>query len=377
MAVYLDNAATTPVAPEVLQAMIPYLSEVFGNPSSTHAFGRKARASIEKSRVEIAKCIGATAAEVIFTSGGTEADNQAILSAIRKNGVERIISSKLEHHAILHSLDYVPETVEVDYVRNNELGVLDLAHLEELIKASSKKTLVTIMHANNEVGNVNPIDKIGAICKAHDALFHTDSVQTVGHLPIDVRTTDVDMLSGAAHKFNGPKGIGFLYARKGVKVCNLIHGGAQEKEKRGGTENVAAIVGMATALCNATKALDSHRAHTTELKEYFRAELLKLEPNLAFNGADTKESLYTVLSVNFPAHPRGDMLLFNLDIEGVACSGGSACSSGSNKGSHVLAELKQKNDGPNARFSFNYMNTKAELDTALAVIKKVWCGVSV
>ena len=376
MPVYLDNAATTPVAPEVLETMIPYLSEVFGNPSSTHAYGRKAKASIEKARVEIAKCIGATAAEIIFTSGGTEADNQAILSAVNKNEVTRVISSKLEHHAVLHTLDHLPATIEVVYLSNNADGEIDINELEALLLSSKRKTLVTVMHANNEVGTINPIDKIAAICKENGALFHSDTVQTIGHLPIDVKTLPLDMLSGAAHKFNGPKGIGFLYARKGIKICNLIQGGAQEKEKRGGTENVAAIVGMAKALCMATAHINEHRNYTLELKQYFKKQVKAIEPNVSFNGAEEEaKSLYTVLNVNFPKHPKGDMLLFNLDIEGVACSGGSACSSGSNKGSHVLAELELKNDGPNARFSFNYMNTKEDLDTALAVLKKVWCGV--
>lgn len=366
--VYLDNAATTPVAPEVVEAMLPYYTTHYANPSSTHSFGREVRAAIEKARKNIAAYIGAKGSEIIFTSGGTEADNMAITSAVRDLGVRRLISTKLEHHAVLHSLEAcaIQQKVTVEYVRVDEKGSVDLVHLAELLAGSQEKTLVSLMHANNEIGNVISLEQVGKLCRNYGAYFHSDTVQTMGHFPIDVSKLPVDFITCAAHKFHGPKGVGFLYLRSGLSFSPLIRGGAQERERRGGTENVAGIIGLLKAMDLAFPEMEAHKKHVLDLKMYMKKQLEELIPGVSFNGVCSEDCLYTVLNVNFPSHPNADMLLFTLDLKGVAASGGSACSSGSNKGSHVINNLKPKNpDGANIRFSFSRYTTKDCIDYAL------------
>ncbi len=370
MRVYLDNAATTPIDPQVVEAMLPYLTEQFGNPSSTHAFGRATKSAIERVRKEVASILKCTTGEIIFTSGGTEADNMAIFSAIYDLGVTRIISSKIEHHAVSHTVEILggKTNVRVDWVNTKDNGEVNLDHLEELLQ-TGEKTLVTLMHANNEIGTLLPIKKVGELCQKYKAYFHSDTVQTVGHYQMDLSVIPVDFITCAAHKFHGPKGVGFLFARKGLPIKSFINGGAQEREKRGGTENVYGIVGLGKAMELAYTDLDAHIEKISGIREYMRKRLIDTIPGVAFNCSEN--GLYTVLNVNFPSLPQADMLLFTLDIEGVACSGGSACSSGSNKGSHVLAELKKKNEGPNVRFSFSKNTTKEEIDFVVEKLKSI------
>jgi len=371
MRVYLDNAATTPIDPKVVDAMLPYLTEQFGNPSSTHAFGRATKSAIERVRKEIASILKCTTGEIIFTSGGTEADNMAIFSAIYDLGVTRIISSKIEHHAVSHTVEVMgaKNNVRVDWVNTKDNGEVDLNHLDELLQ-TGEKTLVSLMHANNEIGTLLPIKKVGELCKKYEAYFHSDTVQTVGHYQMDLSVIPVDFITCAAHKFHGPKGVGFLFVRKGLPVKSFIHGGAQEREKRGGTENVYGIVGLGKAMELAYTDLDTTIEKISGIRRYMKDRLTATIPGIAFNCSEN--GLYTVLNVNFPAIPQADMLLFTLDIEGVACSGGSACSSGSNKGSHVLAELKKKNEGPNIRFSFSKNTTKEEIDFVVEKLKSIF-----
>ncbi len=371
MRVYLDNAATTPMDPEVLEAMLPYLKDQFGNPSSTHAFGRTTKSAIEKVRKDVAAILKCTTGEIIFTSGGTEADNMAIFSSIHDLGVKRIISSRIEHHAVSHTVEILggKNQVEVAWVNTKDNGEVDLNHLEELLQ-SGEKTLVSLMHANNEIGTLLPIKKVGELCRKYGAYFHSDTVQTIGHYHVDLSVIPVDFVTCAAHKFHGPKGVGFLFVRKGLPVKSFISGGAQEREKRGGTENVYGIVGLGKAMELAYADLDGHMAKISEVRNYMRQRLVDTIPGVAFNCSEN--GLYTVLNVNFPAIPQADMLLFTLDIEGVACSGGSACSSGSNKGSHVLSALKKKNEGPNVRFSFSKNTTKEEIDFVVEKLKSIF-----
>lgn len=370
--IYLDNAATTPVAPEVFEAMTPYLTQYFGNPSSTHSFGRKVKAAIEKVRKEIADTFKVLPAEIIFTSGGTEADNMAIHCAIHDLGVKRIITSAIEHHAVLHTANACNDKVSVELVKLDEKGQVDMQHLEELL-SSDTKTLVSLMHANNEIGNVIDLKGVAEMCKHYKAYFHSDTVQTVGHLEIDLSNVPVDFITCAAHKFHGPKGVGFLFVRKNIVFSPTIHGGAQEREKRGGTENVSGIIGLGKALSMAYSDLDSHKQHVLSLKMYMKQSLEKAIPGTAFNGVCSEKCLYTVLSVNLPEHPNGQMLLFQLDMAGIACSGGSACSSGSNKGSHVLAELNLVNKtGVNVRFSFSRYTTKEEINKAVEILESFY-----
>lgn len=373
--VYLDNAATTPMDKEVVDTMYPYLVEHFGNPSSSHQFGRKTRAAIEAVRKQIADCFKALPSEFIYTSGGTEADNMVMHCALDTLKVDRIITSPLEHHAVLHTVEHLchDRKVEMALVKLNEIGEVDTNHLEELL-SDGKKTLVSLMHANNEIGNVIDLKKVAEICKANNAYFHSDTVQTIGHLPIDLSQIPVDFITCAAHKLHGPKGAGFLFIRKGTPFQPITFGGAQERDRRGGTENVAGIIGLGKAIVLAHEDMEGHRNHVLGIKNYMKAKLKELVPQIAFNGRCSDNCLYTVLNVNFPKTAKSDMLLFSLDLEGVACSGGSACSSGSNKGSHVINELTPPNDGPNIRFSFSRFTQKEDIDYALNVIEKVYAN---
>ena len=380
MHVYFDNAATTPLDPEVLEAMLPFLSQHYGNPSSLHGPGRQVRAAIENARKTVAHLLNASPAEITFTSGGTEANNYAAFGSIRTLGLKHAITSPLEHHAVLHPLQALAKSgeIELHYVRHDERGVLDLAHLEELL-ATQSHTFVSLMQANNEIGNLNDIAAIGEICARYDAIFHTDTVQTMGHYRHDVQQLKNHFLVGSAHKFHGPKGVGFLYTRSGMQVGPLIHGGSQERNVRSGTENVYGIVGLAKALEIAVRDRAAHQAHVQELKNRFVERLRAEIDDVQFNGcsAVAGESLYTVLSVSLPPSAITEMLLFNLDINKVAASGGSACTSGAQAGSHVLEALVGDSDRATVRFSMSKMNTAAEVDYAVEVLAKLYRPVAV
>ena len=371
--IYLDNAATTPLAPEVLEVMMPFLKEDFGNPSSTHSFGRKTKNIIEITRRNIANHLNADPNEIIFTSGGTEADNMALRCAVTDLGVKRIITSPIEHHAVGHTADHLKEimNIEVDLVKIKEDGHIDLDHLETLLQKDTS-TLVSLMHANNEIGNLLPIKKVSDLCRKHNAYFHSDTVQTMGHYAFDVKELDIDFLTCAAHKLHGPKGVGFLFIKNNIQINQFITGGSQERKHRGGTENLYGIVGLGKAIDLAFQDLESHQNHVQELKSYMIDELLTIDDQIKFNGdIQPEHSLYTVLNVCFPKNEQNSMLLFSLDIKGIAASGGSACSSGSNTGSHVLAELPHSNDCQSIRFSFSRYTTKKEIDFALEKIKEL------
>jgi cysteine desulfurase len=371
--VYLDNAATTPMAKEVLEAMLPFMQDDFGNPSSTHAYGRKTKSAIEQARKKIATYLNCEPGEIIFTSGGTEADNMALNGCVDALNVKRIITSPLEHHAILHTAEHLAHIgkVKLDLVRVDEKGHVDLTHLEELLK-SGEKTLVTLMHGNNEIGTLLPLDKVAELCKAYQAYFHSDTVQTMGHYRFNLKNSDLHFLTCAAHKFHGPKGVGFLYMNKQVKLPAMIHGGSQERNFRGGTENLYGIVGLGKAFELAYDNIEEHQKHVSDLKYYLKERLEKEIPDIKFNGETSpEESLYTVLNVCFPPSESNSMLLVSLDLFGVAVSGGSACSSGSNKGSHVLAGICASELCTSIRFSFSRYTTKADIDFALEKIKEL------
>jgi len=367
MKVYLDNAATTQLDPEVLEAMLPLMTEQFGNPSSIHSYGRAVRSSIERARKNIAAILNAAPAEIFFTSGGTEADNTAIRSSIETFGLKHAITSRIEHHAVLHTLEHLKKlgAIELSFVNLNAKGEVDLEHLEALL-ASKPRSLVSLMHGNNEIGNLLDLEAAGDICEKYDAIFHCDTVQTMGHYRHDLQKLKTNFIVGAAHKFNGPKGIGFLYVRPGIKINPFVHGGAQERNMRGGTENIYGIVGLAKALEIAYRDMDAHRTYIEGLKSRMIGKLSEGIEGVAFNGnsGDLSKSLYTVLNVSLPPSDISDMLLFNLDIAGIAVSGGSACSSGTDIGSHVLNELKIDENRANVRFSFGKYNTEAEIDYA-------------
>ncbi len=375
--VYLDSAATTQVRPEVIKEMTNVLEDSFGNPSSTHAFGRKAKAYMENARKAIAKHLNVTAAEIIFTSGGTEADNLALNSAVRDLDVKRIITSKIEHHAVLYTVDQLKHCydIQVDYVAIKPCGQVDLDHLDELLQQDSPKTLVSLMHINNEIGTILPLEKVGKMCKAHGALFHSDTVQSIGHFDIDLNALPVDFTAVSAHKFHGPKGVGFAYVRKNSGLKPLIFGGAQERGVRAGTESVHNIVGMQKALDLAYEHLEEEKQYIEKLKKDFINALKENIPGVKFNGScsDFDKSTYTLVNVCLPvAQEKAALLLFQLDLNGIACSKGSACQSGSTKGSHVLSQVLSDEDleKPSIRFSFSAYNTKEELDYVVDVLRK-------
>ncbi len=368
--VYLDNAATTRLDPAVLDAMLPLLTEQFGNPSSIHSHGRQVRSVIEKARKTVAQLLNTSPAEIFFTSGGTEADNTAIQCTIDAYGLTHAISSPLEHHAVLHTLEHLAahKKIRLSMVNVDARGHIDMAHLEQLL-GTFPRSFVSLMHGNNEIGNLIDLARVGELCRAHDAIFHSDTVQTMGHFRHDLKTLPVDFLVGAGHKFHGPKGVGFLYVNaERVKICPFIYGGSQERNRRGGTENVYGIVGLAKALEIAYRDMDDHRTYITTLKTRMIDRLTQRLPDVRFNGdsASIDDSLYTVLNVSLPASDLNDMLLFNLDIAKISASGGSACSSGSSVGSHVLAALPgiDPNRGY-VRFSFGKYNTPEEIDYAV------------
>ncbi len=374
MRVYLDNAATTALDPEVFEAMKPYYLDLYGNPSSIHTHGRQAKAAIEKSRRQIADYLQAAPSEIFFTSGGTEADNAALKCAVATKNIKHAITSKVEHHAVLHTLETLEKNgaIELSFVHLDEKGHADLNHLEEWLK-QHPNALVSLMHANNEIGNLLDMEKVGAMCEEYGAVFHSDTVQAVGHYEHDLSKIKVHSMVGAAHKFHGPKGVGFLYLNNEHNIAPFIEGGSQERNMRGGTENVAGIVGLAKACELAYEHMDQHRQHIEGLKKHMIERLLENVEDVAFNGdsANLEISLYTVLNVCLPPSEENEMLLFSLDINKVSASGGSACSSGSNVGSHVLAALDRDPNRAAIRFSFSKFNTIEDIDFAVERLAEI------
>jgi cysteine desulfurase len=376
MKVYLDNAATTAMDDRVIEAMLPFMRNHYGNPSSVHSFGREVRTAIERSRKKVAELLNATPAEIFFTSGGTEADNTAIVCGIESHGITHAITSPLEHHAVLHTLEVCEKKghIKLSILDVNEKGELDMNQLEELLKANPK-SLVSLMHANNEIGNINDLNQIGSLAKEYGAFFHSDTVQTMGHYVHDMKSLPVDAIVAGGHKFHGPKGSGFLYVKKDKKIHPLIHGGAQERNMRGGTENVIGIIGIAKALEIAYEDMAEHQVHVEAIKKHFIQSLTQEIPGVEFNGlsGDLDKSLYTVLSVSLPpSEANSGMLLFNLDLEGVSASGGSACSSGATVGSHVLRAINHTPERDAVRFSFSRFNTIEEVDYTVGKLKELY-----
>lgn len=373
--IYFDNAATTALDPVVLEAMMPFLTEKFGNPSSIYSYGRETKMAIENARKTVAKILNANPGEIFFTSGGTESTNTAITAAIRDLGCKHIITSPIEHHATLHTVEHMAHFghATLSYVNLTDKGHIDLKHLEELLAGSKEKSLVTLMHANNEIGNLLKIKAVGELCEKYNAIFHSDTVQTVGHYPFDLKKLNVHFINGAAHKFHGPKGIGILYVNENIRIKPYINGGAQERNMRAGTENLYGIVGFAKALEIATERYDQDSQYVKGLKSYMAERLQNIFPGIIFNGDTNGSSLYTVLNVSFPMTERSDMLLFNLDMAGICVSGGSACTSGANSVSHVIKALYngQAADMVPIRFSFSKHNTKEEVDVVIEKLKEL------
>lgn len=369
--IYFDNAATTQLDPQVLEAMMPYMTEKFGNPSSIYSYGRETRMAIETARKSVAKILNAHPAEIFFTSGGTESSNTAIQASIRDLGCRHIIISPIEHHAVSHTVEYLDnmDFVKVSYVKLLPNGHINLENLEELLAASEEKTLVTLMHANNEIGNLLDIQAVGELCRLYNAIFHSDTVQTVGHFPFNLRDTPVHFITGAAHKFHGPKGVGLLYINENIRIKPYLHGGSQERNMRAGTENIYGIVGFAKALELATENFESDSAHIGTLKYYMHEQLKKHIKGVGFNGDVLGNSLYTVLSASFPKTEKSEMILFNLDINNICASGGSACTSGAEQGSHVIRAINNNPNQVTVRFSFCKHNTKDEVDAVVEKLK--------
>ena len=376
MRVYLDNAATTPFDKEVLKAMYKVMETDHGNPSSIHSHGREVRTLIEKARKTVARLLHASPSEFFFTSGGTEADNMAIRCAIIDYGIKHAITSLIEHHAVLHTLQALEKSgvIRLSYVHIDSKGLVDYKHLEELL-SSNERSFVSLMHGNNELGTLTDIEAVGQLCEKYNAIFHSDTVQTMGHYPHDLSRLKVHFLVCAAHKLHGPKGVGFLYINHAIKINPMIFGGSQERNMRGGTENVYGIIGLAKSLEIAYEEMEEHHEYIQGLKTYMMEELVKHVPGIEFNGETNPEkSLYTVLNVSFPEMEMAEMLLFSLDIAGISASGGSACSSGTNIGSHVLNGIHANPDRPAVRFSFSKLNTREEIDYVVEKVKEL-CSV--
>jgi cysteine desulfurase len=369
--IYFDNAATTSLDPQVLEVMMPYLTDKFGNPSSIYSYGRESRLAIENGRKSVARILNAHPAEIFFTSGGTESSNTAISAAVRDLGCLHIITSPLEHHATLHTVEHLHKRGEaaLSFVNLLPNGHIDLEDLEQKLATSAEKTLVSLMHANNEIGNILDIHAVGELCKLYGAIFHSDTVQTVGHFPFDLRNTPVHFITGAGHKFHGPKGVGLLYINENVKISPYIHGGSQERNMRAGTESVYGIVGFAKALELATAGYEADSSYIRGLKVYMMEQLKKQMKGISFNGDPLGRSLYTVLSVSFPKTEKSEMLLFNLDINHICASGGSACTSGAEQGSHVIRAINNNPNQVTVRFSFCKHNTREQVDTVVAKLR--------
>ena len=369
--IYLDNAATTSLDAEVLASMMPYLEQKFGNPSSIYSYGRETRMAIETARKTVAKLLNANPAEIFFTSGGTESSNMAIIAAVRDLGCTHIITSEIEHHAVSHTVTHLQQTgaVALSYVKLLPNGHVDIDDLQLLLASTKEKTLVTLMHANNEIGNMLNLHQVGSLCKLHHAIFHSDTVQTVGHFPIDLRNTPIHFITGAAHKFHGPKGIGIIYINENIRIHPLVHGGGQERNMRAGTENVYGIVGFAKALEIAMANHVHDSQYIGSLKKYMMEELQKNIEGVSFNGDVLGNSLYTVLSCSFPKTEKSEMILFNLDINHICASGGSACTSGADAGSHVIRAINNNPNQLTVRFSFSKYNNKQEIDEVVKKLK--------
>ena len=375
MRVYLDNAATTPLDPEVFEAMKPFMLEDFGNPSSTHAHGRKVRAAIESARKKVAELLNCTPGEIIFTSGGTEADNAIIICAVKTYDIKHAISTPVEHHAVTHTLETLAKQgiVELHHINLDEKGHVDLQHLEELLKMCPR-ALVSLMHANNEIGNILDLQRVSDLCNLNKAYLHSDTVQTMGHYRHDMKELKIHGMAAAAHKFHGPKGVGFMYINKDKKIQQFMHGGAQERNMRGGTENVYGIIGLSKALEICYRDMTEHERHIKQLKSYMIEKLLENIPGIQFNGdsANLNRSLYTVLNVSLPESEENEMLLFNLDMKGISASGGSACSSGASTGSHVLGAIYPNSQRGAVRFSFSKYNTTEEIDFVVNKLSEIY-----
>lgn len=373
--IYLDNAATTPILPEVIDAISSAMANVYGNPSSIHHIGRKAKSLVETSRKNIAKHFNASAQEIIFTAGGSEADNLILRNAVTNLGITTIISSKIEHHAVLHTIENLQKEfgIHLKFVNLDEKGNVNYGHLAQLLQASDDKKLVSLMYVNNEIGNILNLEKVSELCIANNALFHSDTVQGIGHFNIDVKQIPIDFFVASAHKFHGPKGVGFAYIKRGFGIQPILHGGAQERGARAGTENVHSILGMEKALEISCMNMREESVYIQKLKNYFMEELKQNFEGIEFNGqsAIETESSYTILNVRFPKEYA--MLLFNLDLKGIAVSGGSACQSGSNMGSHVLHEILPEKEAAktSVRFSFGKFNNIEELDYVVSSLKKL------
>ncbi len=373
--IYLDNAATTPIDPEVIQIISKTMGETFGNPSSTHQYGRKAKAMVENSRKAIAKFLNCSANEIIFTAGGSEADNLILNNALSNLEVKRIITSKIEHHAVLHYIEELKNEfkIQVDYVKLNKKGEIDLMDLEELLQNSQQRTMVSLMLVNNEIGNILDIARVSELCAQHHALFHSDTVQGIAHTDLDMQKTPVDFAAASAHKFHGPKGVGFAVFKKGIGIKPILIGGEQERGARAGTENIHSIAGMEKALEIAGLNYKKDKKYISDLKQYFIDQLELNFPDIRFNGcsSDLTKSAFHILNARFSKDI--PMLLFNLDLKGIAVSGGSACQSGSNKGSHVLNTILSEKDAQKSsvRFSFSKFNTVEELDYVINALKEI------
>lgn len=377
MKVYFDNAATTPMRKEVIGSISSVMEECYGNPSSSHAFGRTAKTYIETARKAIANLLNAMPQEIIFTSGGTESDNMILNCAVKDLKVTTLISSSIEHHAVLHALEALQKThkINIAYVKVDHKGTIDLNHLEQLLQKDDSKKLVSLMHVNNEIGNILDLKKVGNMCHKYEALFHTDAVQGIGHFEFDLEELPIDFLSSAAHKFHGPKGIGFSFIRKNSGLEPFIHGGAQERGLRAGTESVHNIVGMYKALQIAYQNLKKEKKLVASIKEHFKSSLLNIFPEVKFNGCSGENSIstYTLINVAFPiSQEKASLLDFHLDLKGIACSKGSACQSGSTSGSHVLNTIQSDEikSWPSLRFSFSIFNTKEEVDYVMNVLEE-------
>lgn len=369
--IYFDNAATTSLDPLVLEAMMPYLVEKFGNPSSIYSYGRETKMAIEQARKSVAKILNAHPAEIFFTSGGTESSNTAITASVKDLGCRHIITSAIEHHATLHTVENLAaqDLVKVSEVKLLANGHVDLDSLDKLLATSDGKTLVTLLHANNEIGNILDIHAAGNLCKKYNAVFHCDTVQTVGHFPFDLRNTPVHFITGAAHKFHGPKGVGMLYINENVRIKPLLQGGGQERNMRAGTENIYGIVGFAKALEIATAAFAEDNAYIAGVKKHMHDTLKTHIEGVSFNGDVFGNSLYTLLSASFPKTEKSEMLLFNMDIHNICASGGSACTSGVEQGSHVIRAINNNPNQVTVRFSFCKNNTKEEVDKVVLALK--------
>ena len=371
--IYFDNAATTPLDPEVFEVMKPFFTEKFGNPSSIYSYGRETRMAIENARKSVAKILNAHPAEIFFTSGGTESTNTAINAAVYDLGCKHIITSPLEHHATLHSVEHLAKDcgIKLSYVKVLPNGQIDYDDLERLLKESKQKCLVSLMHANNEIGDMTDIERVGNLCKQYNAIFNADTVQTVGHFPIDLRNLPVHFINAAGHKFHGPKGVGILYINENIKIHPFVNGGSQERGMRAGTENVYGIVGFAKALELAVANMETESRHIKEVRDYMKARLQENIPGVGFNGDPNGKCLYTVLSVSFPKTEKSEMLLFNLDINNICASGGSACTSGVEAGSHVIRAISHNPNRVTVRFSFSKYNNKEEVDAVVNKLKEL------